>query len=172
MATDSSRLAHSYLPCRSNPGFAAACRNVLVLLLVVLWPLARITYADSNWSFTLTNPELSALPGSRLTYNGVLTNNTGSDFLLNDATIDFITSAPASSYNFGLTDAFLDTLGVIPTTGYTGSIFFVEWLASAPVGATGTGTIELSAEAPADPSSLSQSFSAAAGLCQKPDRQR
>lgn len=133
----------------------------LGLILVFGTFFARVALAQApDWTFSLTNPNLASLPGSTAIFSGVITNGTGGNLLLDSSTLLFETSASASSYTFDLTDDFLDTLGVIPAAGYSGSIFYVRWAADAPTGAAGTGTVELSAGAPTAPSSVTQSFTA------------
>lgn len=117
----------------------------------------------SNWDFTLIEPNRTGVPGSDVVYDGVITNRLGSTLLLNTGALDFDLAAPQSSFTFGLHDAFVDTLGAIPPSGYKGPIFSVQLLQSVPTGMIGMGSIELSAETPATPSSISRTFSLALG---------
>jgi len=133
-------------------------RLLLIVLLSVM--VSSGTHAQTaDWTFTLTDPTQSAVPGSTSVYDGTITNFTGGDLILDTTNLSFVTAAPASTYTYDFVDGFVNTLGVIPTSGYSGPIFSIQWLPSAPVGATGVGAVDLVAEAPANPSSLNQSFS-------------
>jgi hypothetical protein len=121
---------------------------------------AALQAAPINWSISLVASTLSGAAGTDLIFDGIITNNTGTDLLLDSSAVQFTTTAPSSSYITGYAPDFLDTLGDIPTNGYSGALFTTTWLASAPSGATGTGFFDLTAEAPANPSALSVAFSA------------
>ena len=74
--------------------------------------------------------------------------------------IAFVTNAPSSSYLRDYSDEFLNTLGIIPLTGYAGPLFVISWLGSAPSGASGDGRFELTTASPATPESLAAGFTA------------
>jgi len=113
-----------------------------------------------NWTLTLTNASQSGQAGSTVFFNGAITNGTGGDLFIDTASLDFNANAPASSYEFDLDPRFVDTLGIIPTSGYVGPLFFVQWLPTAPIGTTGDGTFEVDVAGPGDPTSRSVTFSA------------
>ena len=133
-----------------------------ILLPISLWTVTSVAAVaqSPNWNFELSNPARSGMPGQILTYNGVITNATGSDLTLIAASLDFDSSVPSSIFEYDFTDDFLNTNGIIPISGYSGSIFYFKWLASAPVGTTGAGTVELLADNPADPVSIPITFQA------------
>ena len=140
-------------------------RVFTALMLVALLPAgafaAPITASGTNWSITLSEADRTGPPGSILTYSGSIGNTTGSDLFIDAATLNFTASAPSSDFKFDLAPEFLDTLGIIGVSSYNGPLFFVEWFATAP-GTTGTGTFELTAAPPGNPTTLSVAFSAAA----------
>ena len=113
-----------------------------------------------NWNFSLTNPNQSAPPGSLLVFNSVISNSTGADLFIDTSTLGFVLPADMSSYSFDYDPAFLDTLGIIPTTGYAGPLFFIQFALTAPVGAAGMGSVELGMAPTANPASRSAAFTA------------
>lgn len=119
--------------------------------------------ASINWSVTIGNPVQFGTRGTTMVYSGAIVNETGSDLFLDTAFIGFNTSVSPSAYTKDFADEFLATLGIIPTSGYSGPLFFVRWLAGAPDGATGTGTFELTAASPASPVLLAPAFEASLG---------
>jgi hypothetical protein len=131
------------------------------LLSVCALVLAPKAFGDPvNWTFTLTNADQSGGPGSALIYDGTITNSTGSDLILDTAKINFETSVQSGFYVKDFSDNFLATLGIIPTSGYSGPIFFIQWNPSVTAGARGTGSLALTAETPASPVSYAPAFSA------------
>ena len=118
---------------------------------------------------SLDSPDQSGPPGSTLFYSGSITNTTGTDLFLDLADIAFVTNAPSSSYLRDYSDEFLNTLGIIPLTGYTGPMFVISWLGSAPSGASGDGRFELTAASPATPESLAAGFTASVIGAPTPD---
>ena len=120
---------------------------------------APITAAGNNWAMTLDEAAKTGPRGSLLTYIGNIANLTGADLLINVANLDFNATTPATNYSFDLAAEFLDTLGIIPASGYSGPLFFVRWASSAPVGTTGSGVFELTIDVPGDPAVLSVAFS-------------
>ena len=133
--------------------------NYFVLVLCLF--LASVADAQvPNWSFSLSNDNQTGLQGSTLVFNGTITNSSGSDLLLTSAGIDFTPNVLQSSYSVDFTDEFLSTGGLIPVTGYSGSVFFVKWDKSVPIGTMEIGTVVLFANSPAQPSSYSQTFTA------------
>jgi len=121
---------------------------------------AHLEAAPANWAVTLTQSSISGQAGTTLIFGGTITNNSGTDLLFDSASIDFVTTAPASSYVKDYAPDFLATLGDITTGEYTGGLFTITWLSSAPLGATGSGSFNLIAAPPADPTSVSVSFAA------------
>lgn len=123
--------------------------------------LTNISQAQtSNWTFNLTNSEQIGLPGSELVFNGMITNSTGSDLFLTSIGVDFTPDAPSSAYTYDFTDEFLNTSGIIPSSGYNGSVFYVRWDASVPLNTVGDGSVTLFADIPAQPESISMAFRA------------
>jgi len=117
---------------------------------------------SGNWNLSLTNPNQGGPPGTLLVFNGVISNTTGSELVLDAATLGFDILTDPSYYILDLDPAFIDTLGIIPTSGYHGPLFFIQWSLLAPLGATGAGTFEVGA-ALADPVSRTVEFSASVG---------
>jgi hypothetical protein len=133
---------------------------VLLVAVFAFWPNAG--YADPiNWNISISNPNQSGPPGSTLVFDGVITNNTGGDLIFDTVKIPFATSVSPSSFVKDFSDGFLSTLGIIPASGYSGPLFFIQWLNSAPMGAVGTGSFVLTAESPANPLSEAPSFAVA-----------
>jgi hypothetical protein len=120
-----------------------------------------ITDTGVNWSITLDEADRAGGPGSTLSFTGTISNGTGSDLLINDATLDFAASVPAPDYTFDFAPEFLDTLGIVPLAGYKGPLFFVVWSSVVPEGTTGAGALEVTIALPGDPSTLSVNFTAA-----------
>lgn len=142
--------------------------TALAIFLLTLACGSVVHATPANWTITISNPARSGPPGATLLYDGIITNSTGGDLVFDTAKIDFTTTSPATSYVKDFSDSFLATLGVIPTSGYVGPLFFIQWLPSAPIGAFGTGDFALTAEAPADPLSDALSFSAAVSNVPEP----
>jgi hypothetical protein len=134
---------------------------MMVLALATFWSTAGHATPIVDWSLTLTEPQQAGPPGTTLVYNGVITNFTGEEIVLGIIAVGFSANPPpASTYVIDFTDEFLDTLGIIPASGYNGSILFVEWLAAAPVGLTSTAMVLLWTEDAPDAEPLSAEFSA------------
>lgn len=119
-----------------------------------------ITASGVNWSLTLDEADRSGSSASLLTFTGTITNDTGGDLLIDAATLDFTASVPSTDYTFDLAPEFLDTLGIIPTTGYSGPLFFVDWIGTVPRGTAGSGTFQLTVDIPGAPPMLAVNFSA------------
>src|SRR4051794_19265420 len=134
----------------------------IALLVASLYGTSNTAAAEINWSVLLGNPDQSGTVGTSLVYNGTITNSTGADLFLSTANLTFDTTAPASSYTKGLSDEFLATLGIIPTSGYSGPLFSVTWQTGVSAGMTGLGTFSLTAEDPAFPSIVTSPFSSSA----------
>jgi hypothetical protein len=105
-----------------------------VLLLVLFFTLC----ANAGLIFTLDNPAQEGLPGTNLSFTGVLTNSGGPEVFINQAIGDLV--YPGLSIDY--TDFFL----FIPRSlnageSYTGEIFAVTIDPSAPVGSV-TATFE------------------------------
>ncbi len=152
---------HHYLTTNQLAGFWATLMwSLLFAVSSANVDALPITASGVNWSVTLDEADLSGGNASLLTFTGTITNDTGGDLLIDAATLDFTASVPASDYTFDLSPEFLDTLGIVPITGYSGPLFFVDWIGAVPPGTTGSGTFELTVALPGDPSSLSVNFSA------------
>jgi hypothetical protein len=124
--------------------------------------------------FSLDDPNQVGAPGSTLVYHGTILNPSQDDIIINIISLKFDSSIPESWYRIDLAEDFLDTLGIIPPSGYSGDVFFVQWLNSASVGVTGEGrieliAIELIASAPANPPSLAYDFSAGTVIAPVPE---
>lgn len=139
-----------------------------IFLFWLVSPIA-IEAQEANWDFSLTNPIQSGIAGQRLVFNGIITNSTGDALVFSSVSLDFQTDPASNYYNLDFTDEFLNTGLVIPSSGYNGSMFFVEWLPSAPADLTGTGTLDLTADGLALPNSIIVSFSAATTATPAPD---
>ena len=113
----------------------------------------------STWSLSLAQPDQTGAPGSTLVYSGTITNTSGSDLTLDAAQLTFTTSVPTALYSKDYSDDFLSTLGIIPSSGYTGALFEITWGASVLPGSTGSGLFALTAGS-ADPTSQLVDFSA------------
>ena len=118
-----------------------------------------VVASGTNWSISLSEADRTGPAGSILTYSGTIGNTTGSDLFIDASTLDFTASAPSSDYNFDLAPKFLDTLGIIGIGGYSGPLFFVEWLNTVVPGTTGLGSFELTVASTGDPAVLSVAFS-------------
>ena len=135
-----------------------------LIMLVGAWPKFIFGFSQiadistQNWNIELSAPQQVALPGSLTVFDGVITNNTGLPLVLDTANLNFTTSAPDSSYTKDYADAFLATLGIIPTTGYSGALFQIQWSSGVAGGTLGFGSFALTAEQPAIPQSLSVPF--------------
>jgi hypothetical protein len=114
-----------------------------------------------NWDAALVGPDKTQSPGSFVLFQGSISNGTGADLFIDTAALDLDLQTPAGSYDFALADEFLNTLGIIPTSGYQGPLFFVELFADAATGVTGHGVLELTVLSPGDPVSRSLEFSIA-----------
>ena len=115
---------------------------------------------DHEWDLSLSNPNQSGPPGSFLIFDSSITNSGPGDLTLDLATLDFLANTDPSFYTFEFAPAFLDTLGIIPTSGYSGPLFIIQWLPAAPVGTIGNGLVELTAALPGDPATRSVEFRA------------
>lgn len=118
------------------------------------------TAAPINWDVALDTPFLSGAAGETLVFTAMISNDTGAELLLDLGTIVF-EPVPSAPFVAQFADEFLLTLGIIPISGYSGPLFFIQWGAGVLPGTTGTGRVELSAFAPASPLSLAPDFSAA-----------
>lgn len=135
-------------------------RDLFVSLIVIIWFAVSAANAQvANWSIELLNPnQLSSVVGESLVYNGRITNLTGSELILLGDNLSFSATSDSTTYSFGLSESYLALDGLIPITGYEGPIFYVQWLPSAPAGASGDGVLTLSAQMPADPQDLASNF--------------
>ena len=129
-----------------------------------------LPFADesADWGITLASPEQAGPPGSTIIYSGTIFNLTGADLFLNTARLNFSPGISDPAYAKDYTDEFLSTLGVIPVSGYTGTLFYVHWLDSAPSGASGAGTFELTAEISGAPVSRASPFKATVSNAPEP----
>lgn len=143
-------------------------RTLFQLLVATLClTLAAISAsADTiDWTLTLDHPSQSGPRGSTLVFSGTITNSTGADLFLDTASIDFKANGPfAKDYE----DSFLGLLGIIPQGGYSGPLFYIQWLPGAVPGDSGVGSFQLTALAPISPSLVSANFQAAVSSVPEP----
>ena len=123
-------------------------------------PIAPSATGD-NWALELTDSSKSSPPGSTLIFRGTVVNNTGFDLVIDAATLDLQIGVDPSLFSLDLDPLFLDTFGVIPTSGYSGPLFDVTWANGIPLDLGGLGTFELVVQSPASPTSLTVGFMAA-----------
>jgi hypothetical protein len=148
---------------RSRAERISSQKNLLLVRLLLAAAFVATTSVSAtadtiDWTLTLDNPSQAGPPGSTLVYSGTITNSTGADLFLDTAFIDF---SPAAPYTDGYEDSFLSTLGIIPPSGYSGPLFYVEWLSGAVPGDSGAGSLQLTAFPPISPSMVSADFEAA-----------
>jgi hypothetical protein len=111
---------------------------------------------DANWGIVLDAAAQTGAPGSTVSYSGRIVNDTGTALLIDSSALSFSASSQAF---FDFAEAFIDTLGVIPIGGYSGSLFFVAWADTVSPGTLGTGTLTLSVGSPGNPRMLLVAFS-------------
>ena len=108
------------------------------------------------WDLCLTNPIQTGASGETLIFEGTITNNTGSELNLTNASLRFDTEPLSTEWTLDFTDDFLNTGLTVPSAGYSGSLFSLQWSPSAPQGLQGLGTITM--ETGVSPSSLERPF--------------
>jgi hypothetical protein len=139
--------------------------RVLVVTVSLALGAASGSANSIDWTLALDKLSQTGPAGSTLVFSGTITNSTGADLFLDTAFIDFTANGPfAKDYD----DNFLSLLGIIPPGGYSGPLFFIQWLPGAVPGDSGTGTFELTAVAPISPSVASVDFSAAVSTVPEP----
>lgn len=139
-----------------------SARMAAWLLATLFCLLSRASTAQlSNWSFALASTSMSGAPDSVLTFEGIITNQTGGEIILDAVSLDFDPAPYPPAYEIDFADEFIDTGLVIPPGGYSGPLFRLHWFPSAPIGAIGIGAVTLFVESPADPDNLSADYSAA-----------
>jgi hypothetical protein len=111
----------------------------------------------ANWSLSLDEPRQRGPSDARLTYSGRIANKTSTDLFLEHILVSVTADADIRT---DFTDDFLSMLSVIPVGGYTGTLFYIEWLDGARVGSRGTGTFEIGAAAPGFPVVITVDFEA------------
>ena len=135
----------------------------LSLLPFLLIALCSRAHAD-NWGFTLDNTDQSGLPNSTLTYSGSLTNTTGTDLPLLGLTLSPPAGSSTADYTIDFTSDFqsaiFNTGYIIPTSGYTGSIFSITFSPTASPGLIISGSLDILTDIPGDPPNLIQNFGA------------
>lgn len=120
--------------------------------------LATVPALAQNWSISLAVPNAAAAVGATAIYAGTITNTSGAPLELSGG-LSFTSSPELEQFDVDFSDELLALDLVIPTTGYTGPIFKVRWLANAAPGSFGAGAITLSAGVPAAPPTLAAAFS-------------
>lgn len=141
-----------------------------ILLSTMLFsPVAQAQSA--NWDLSLANPDQlsQGISGETLTYIGTINNQTGTDLFLNADALNFTANVPNTAYMVKFSDDYLNLLGDVPTTGFTGSLFTVTWLSPVLAGTFGAGTVEMFVDPPASPASLAATFSVSVSAASVPE---
>lgn len=131
--------------------------RTLVLFAGIAWGLGSGSSYAADWTLSLATPAQIGAPGSTVTYNGTITNSSGSSLAI-DANIGFTASPATQGFTVSFSSAFLALNLAVPTSGYTGPIFDVTWDSDVPSGTTGAGTLEMNAVAGANPGVVSAAF--------------
>ncbi len=152
-------------PLIQRVGFKAAATRqrtgavVLLLLTVSALSAATSTAAPITWSLTLDTPTQQGAAGTVLVYSGTVSNNAGLELLLSTGVVVFDRPS-VGGVIWDFTDEFLNTLGIIEPTGYSGPLFLISLPANAQPGAVISGRLELTAFPPASPLTLDSTFRA------------
>ena len=78
-----------------------------------------------NWNIQMTNAVVLADPGTVVIFGGVITNASGTNLVLRNASVFLDPSGPSTNWQVRLAEAFLATRLLLPSTGYRGPLFEV-----------------------------------------------
>ena len=126
--------------------------------LVLALGLAAVPAAQADdWSVSLSAPNQVAPPGGTVTYNGTITNTSGSSIAF-DAAIDFLGSPASEDFTIDFSSGFLALGLVVPTSGYSGPLFDVTWGSSVSGGTSAVGHFQLNTFGAATPGAVASTF--------------